>query len=38
LAGFNDALDERDTAVQLEMERARMAEEEPRRELKNYKV
>jgi hypothetical protein len=38
VAGFNTALDERDTAAQLEKERAKMVEEELRRDLNDYKV
>lgn len=38
VSGFNHALDERDTAAQLEKERAKMVEEELRRDLNDYKV
>lgn len=38
VVGFNRALDERDSAAQLEKERAKMVEEELRRELSEYRV
>ncbi len=38
VSSFNSQLDERDTAAQLEKERAKMVEEELRRDLNDYKV
>jgi hypothetical protein len=38
VVGFNRALDERDTAAQLEKERAKLVEEDLRRELSDYKI
>lgn len=38
VTAFNKALGERDTAAQLEKERAKLVEEELRRELNDYKV
>lgn len=38
MSGFNKALDERDAAAGLEKERAKLVEEDIRRELGDYKV